>query len=350
MELWLNRAGSHGEFEHKFLQEGRIYLTWEELDRDLSPIKSRQNVLELLESTYPNENPKKLLNHSSQIWQFIHVMKENDWVVLPSKKQPVIYVGRITGPYIYDRNATAPFYHWHSVEWIGQEIPRSNFGQDLLYSFGAFMTVCRIRRNNALARIQTMAQNDWQAENTKSIIRQPVNLPNAAINEDTEENYESNLADLAKQQVVNLIESRFKGHELTRLVEAILKAQGYTTWLSPEGADGGVDILAANGEMGFGHQKICVEVKSGTGTIDRPTVDKLLGAVTKFNANQGLFVAWGGFKQNVEKELAASFFRLRLWSQDNLLQELFAVYDKLDDEIKAQIPLKRVWTVVVADD
>jgi|TARA_Y100001001_G_scaffold23551_1_gene19973 restriction system protein len=33
-----------------------------------------------------------------------------------------------------------------------------------------------------------------------------------------------------------------------------------------------------------------------------------------------------------------------------LLDELFAVYDKLDDELKAQLPLKRVWTVVAADD
>ena len=35
----------------------------------------------------------------------------------------------------------------------------------------------------------------------------------------------------------DLIAARFKGHGLTRLVEAILKAQGYTTWHSPEGAD-----------------------------------------------------------------------------------------------------------------
>ena len=97
--------------------------------------------------------------------------------------------------------------------------------------------------------------------------------------------------------------------------------------------------------MGFGDQTICVEVKSGTGTTDRPTVDKLLGAMSKFNANQGLFVAWGGFKQNVQRDLATSFFRLRLWSQDDLLEELFSVYDKLDDEIKVQLPLKRVWTV-----
>jgi restriction system protein len=344
MELWLSRAGSQGEFEQKFLEEGRIYLTWDSLNADLSKIGSRSSLIELLEKAYPNEKPKRLLNHSSQIWQFSSVMQEEDWVVLPSKKQPVVYIGRITGKYIYDANAANPFNHWRSVEWFGQEIPRSNFGQDLLYSFGAFMTVCRIRRNNALARIQAMAKNGWQIESTKAIIRHQMTTPNN-IDEELEEDYESNLAELAKQQVVNLIESRFKGHELTRLVTAILQAQGYTTWQSPEGADGGVDILASNGEMGFGDQTICVEVKSGTGTTDRPTVDKLLGAMSKFNANQGLFVAWGGFKQNVQRDLATSFFRLRLWSQDDLLEELFSVYDKLDDEIKVQLPLKRVWTV-----
>jgi restriction system protein len=38
----------------------------------------------------------------------------------------------------------------------------------------------------------------------------------------------------------------------------------------------------------------------------------LLGAVTKFGAQEGLFVSWSGFKPNVQKELAASFFRARL--------------------------------------
>ena len=43
------------------------------------------------------------------------------------------------------------------------------------------------------------------------------------------------------------------------MVTAILNAKGYTTWQSPEGADGYADILASNGAMGFGDQTICVE-------------------------------------------------------------------------------------------
>lgn len=352
MELWLTRAGSHGEYEQKFLDKGRIYLTWEELGADLGKLKDRQELMQLLEGTYPEEKVKRLVNHASQIWPFAHSMQAGDWVVLPSKKQPVVYVDRITGGYTHAPAGPDPFFHWRSVKWFGQEIPRSHFGQDLLYSFGAFMTICRIRRNNALERLQAMHRNGWQAENTRSVIQQS----SAAIKtdgdatDDASEAFESNLVELAKQQVVSLIEQRFKGHELTRLVAAVLRAQGYTVWQSPEGADGGADILAPNGMMGFGNQTICVEVKSGTGTVDRPTVDKLLGAMSKFNAAQGLFVAWGGFKQNVQKDLASSFFRLRLWSQNDFLDELFAVYDKLDDEIKAQLPLKRVWTVVASEE
>ncbi|QAZ68651.1 hypothetical protein C3Y92_16005 [Solidesulfovibrio carbinolicus] len=62
-------------------------------------------------------------------------------------------------------------------------------------------------------------------------------------------------------------------------------------------------------------------MKSGLTPTDRPTVDKLLGAVTKFGATEGLFVSWGGFKPNVQKELAASFFRVRLWSQKELFEQ-----------------------------
>lgn len=95
--------------------------------------------------------------------------------------------------------------------------------------------------------------------------------------------------------------------------------------------------------------RLCVEVKSEGGPIDRPSVDKLLGAVSKFGAGEGLFVAWGGFKSNAQKELAESFFWVRLWTQKDLLEQLFAHYDHLDEDWKAELPLKRMWTVAVQE-
>jgi predicted Mrr-cat superfamily restriction endonuclease len=42
------------------------------------------------------------------------------------------------------------------VRWLKAEVPRDVFRQDLLYSFGAFMTVCEISRNDALQRVEAV--------------------------------------------------------------------------------------------------------------------------------------------------------------------------------------------------
>lgn len=137
---------------------------------------------------------------------------------------------------------------------------------------------------------------------------------------------------------------------MERLVEAILKAQGYTTYRSPEGTDKGVDILAAPGPLGFGRPRICVQVKSQESPIDRPTLDQLIGTMQNVQADQGLLVSWGGFKSSVDREIASQFFRVRLWDQDTLIKELLDNYSQLDEDLRAEIPLKRIWTVATQEE
>lgn len=343
MAIWLIRAGAHGEYEQKFIQESRVYVTWDALDVDLSKLVERPELASALSERYPDAKPKAIINYVSQVWPFAHEIKKGDLVILPLKSQPAIQIGEIAGNYHFESNGPDPYFHWRPVKWIGEAIPRANFGQDLLYSFGAFLTICRVQRNNAEARINAMRVNGWKPETITAATR--VNIP--ATDEETEE---TNLEELAQDQIARLIGARFKGHDLTRLVEAILNAQGYTTYRSPEGADGGADILAGTGPLGFGSPRLCVEVKSEASPIDRPTVDKLLGAVSKFGADEGLFVSWSGFKSTVQKELATSFFRVRLWTQKELLEQLFANYDRLSEDIRAELPLKRIWTVAAQEE
>ncbi|SKB07940.1 restriction system protein [Prosthecobacter debontii] len=350
MSLWLIRAGAHGEFELTFLEENRVYVTWLNLAHDLHKLENKDALISILETLDPSGKPKKWLNHASQIWPFAHTMQKGDWVVLPLKTQQSIYIGEITSDYHFEPEGPNPFYHWRSVKWIGEAIPRQRFGQDLLHSFGAFLTICRIQRNNAEARIQAMKASGWGDDPGKKGLLIKAKTESAEIDD---EELADDLVDLEQQgldRIATMIQAKFAGHGFTRLVESILKAQGYTTYLSPEGADGGADILAGMGALGFGSPQLCVEVKSELKPIDRETVDKLLGAMSKFNAAQGLFVSWGGFKTNVQKELAQSFFKVRLWTQKDLLDALFAHYDQLDADIRAELPLTRIWTVAVPEE
>ena len=345
MTIWLVRAGAHGEYEEKFLSENRIYVTWDRFKVNLESMQERDELVVEMTKCYPDSKHKTILNWASQVWSFAHRMEPGDWVVMPSKQQPSIFVGEITGTYSFEPAGNDPFFHWRSVAWIGKSIPRSHFGQDLLYSFGAFLTICRIQRNNAEERLKAMRANDWQSETNPAVISLVDDQGDGSGDPEV-----IALDELASDQISRLIEVRFKGHNFTRLVNAILKAKGYSTYVSPEGADGGADILAGNGPMGFADQQICVEVKSGTDPIGREVADKLLGAVDKFRATQGLLVSWGGFRSNVQKELASSFFKLRLWSRGELLEQLFDNYEELDDEIKAELPLKRIWTVALKEE
>jgi restriction system protein len=270
MSLWLIRAGSHGEFEPKFLEESRVYVTWLNLAHDLHKLESKAALISLLETLDPGAKPKKLQNHAGQIWPFAHTMQKGDWVVLPLKTQQSIYIGEITSDYHYEPKGPNPFYHWRSVKWIGEAIPRQRFGQDLLHSFGAFLTICRIQRNNAEARVKAMKASGWGDDAGKKGTLVKSKAPAAEADDDELDTEMIDLEQEGLDRIAMMIQAKFAGHGLTRLVEGILKAQGYTTYLSPEGADGGADILAGMGALGFGTPQLCVEVKSELAPIDRP--------------------------------------------------------------------------------
>lgn len=346
MAIWLFRAGSHGEYEQKFITEKRIYVTWDDLNVDLSLLNNRPQLITAMTDRYQDHKPKQIVTAASQVWPFAHEMKQKDLIILPLKTQRSIQVGEIDGDYHFVPDGPSPFFHWRSVKWIGESIPRAHFDQDLLFSFGALLTICRVKRNNAEERIRAMAASGWK-KNAVQVTIKGKSIATDSVEEATED---TDLDEMARDQIARLIGARFKGHDLTRLVEAILQAQGYTTYRSPEGPDGGADILAGAGPLGFGSPRLCVEVKSESSPIDRSTVDKLLGAVSKFSADEGLFVSWSGFKSTVQKELATSFFRVRMWSQKELLEQLFLHYESLSEDLRAELPLKRVWMVAVPEE
>ena len=338
MALWLFRAGRQGEYEKKFLDDHRVYVTWEGLRHDLSKVTSKNELQEILKKTYPDSKLRAIQANVSQIWPTVKEMKIGDWIVLPSKMKPALHIGEITETYGYDANAEDPFCHYLGVKWFATDVPRSNFDQDLLYSFGAARTICQIQRNQAETRVRAMAKAGWVSPRTPPLDGElPPDEP-------------IDLERLGRDQIAKLINQKFKGHGLARLVDAILRAQGYTTYLSPPGPDKGIDILAAPGPLGFGNPRLCVQVKSSDAPVDSPTLNQLIGTMQNVQAGEGLLVSWGGFRSSIDKDIPAQFFRVRMWDQDALIGELLAHYDKLDEDLRSDIPLKRIWTVTIQEE
>lgn len=326
--LWMVRAGRHGEQEQDALEQSVVTIGWDEL-RDLSKISDREELRKLYIETYETSKKGKIANEVGQIWTFVNKIEKGDLVALPLKMQASIAIGEVKGSYEYEK-LTENIRHFRRVKWL-KTIPRSEFDQDLLYSLGAFMTVCKISRNNAENRVKRMLG-----------IKGPKR-------EDYDEEIEEEKIDIeeyGRDEIVKFIDRKFKGHDLARLVEAVLGAQGYITSRSKPGPDGGVDIRAAGGPLGFENPRICVQVKSTSAPVGVEVLRELQGVVTDSGADQGLVVSWGGFKSSALKQSRERFFSIRTWDSVDLLKNIFRHYNHFDDELKAELPLKRIWTLV----
>ncbi|MDD6442603.1 MAG: restriction endonuclease [bacterium] len=335
MSIWLFRAGKNGEYEEKFLTDNRIYLTWQNLNINLKNYKDRSLHLQKLQELYPTEKLNTIKNWETQIYPIAHRMNIGDWVVLPSKRTSTIHIGQILGDYTYNENNEDPYHHYRNVDWFAKDIPRNNFDQDILYSFGAFMTVCKITRNDAEKRIKAMAENGWKVPGVSNTMFHDADDTTAGSGTDLEE--------AIQDAISKYIIQKFKGYKMEILIEEILKAKGFTVYHSKQGADGGKDLLASGGEMGFGSPKICVQVKTQDAPIDRPTLDQLGGVMNNVHAEYGLLVSWNGFKDSVARAEGNQFFKIRLWDSADVIREIFENYEKLSPAIKAEIPLKQIW-------
>ena len=331
MPLWLVRAGGHGEQEQGALEHNVAVIGWNELS-DLSHVKTREELVELLDRTYPDDK-KAIPNWTGQIWSFLRKMQADDLVVLPLKTQGSIAVGKVAGPYTYQTGLGSEIHHTRPVKWIRTDIPKTAFQQDLLYSFGAFMTVCQISRNNAEERVRAILEG------------KPTPKPPP---DETTEEPPRDIEQVSHDQIITYINQQFKGHELARLVDAVLQVEGYLTKRSPPGPDGGVDILASKGAFGFDGPKLVVQVKSGDTPLDVTVLRSL--PLDEFRAEHGLLVSLSGFNRKTLEEARRSFFKVRLWDADTFLDAVLKNYERLPDDIRAELPLKRVWALVPPEE
>lgn len=339
MAVWLVRAGREGLQENYALENNVVVIGWDQIG-DLTHINSRPQMRELCEQKYPQATKSKISNFTGQLWGFRGRIEKGDIVALPLKTRSAIALGKVLGDYEYNSLNSEKTKHYRKVEWIRDDIPRSHFGQDILYSLGAFMTVCQIKRNNAEERIKAILHGSKDPNLDKKT--NATELENAT----DEEPQVIDIQEYAFDQIRIYIETHYKAHDLTKLVNEVLKTQGYQTYMSPPGPDGGVDILAGQGSMGFDAPRLCVQVKSGDSPEGVNTLRELQGVMTNFKAEQGLLVSWGGFKETVYKEARTLFFSIRLWDSDRLIEAILKNYEKLSDEIQAELPLKRIWVMV----
>ena len=345
MSVWVVRAGRVGEFEDFCLQEGIAAIDFD-LRQSLTCFDDRDQLVDHLrgEPRYRDSSNSKVGKPASQLWRFANVIHDGDMVLLPRKSPRVVAVGRVHGGYSYRPNQKAAPPHTRDINWLVKEIPRDSFDQDIRYSLGGLATVYKVRATDAESRINRVVEVFSGGEPVTEVVTDEAFL--AADDDSPAVDLEEQIQD----RIVQHIRQEFSGTRLEYLVAAILRASGYEALETRSGPDGGVDVLAGRGDMGFGEPRLCVQVKSGKAPIGLPEYNRLQGNIQGFGAQHGLLVSLSDFTSVVRKENERSFFQIRLWGPRELVDSLLETYDSLPADIRADIPLQSRRVLVESED
>jgi restriction system protein len=131
-------------------------------------------------------------------------------------------------------------------------------------------------------------------------------------------------------------------YEFQDLVAALLKAMGYYIQsVAPRGKDGGIDIVAYVDPLGAQTPRIKVQVKhkpdTATGAAD---VRALLGILKA--GDIALFVTSGSYSADAKHAASGGDKFIRLIDGDEFIEMWQEYYDKMSDEDKNMLPLKRI--------
>ena len=340
-KAWLVRTGASGAHDEYALDNNVVFIGFQEVG-DVSGCTSRDQVVSMLASGLPDANPKALLNWGAQVWAFSSRIQVGDLTVLPLKGSGFIAIGRVTSDYRYEPEAPPERRHVRDVEWIRTDLSRANVEQDLLYSLGAFLTVCQLKRNEAASRLLAAAETGVDPGD-------PAGEPEGGgsdVTDDALVTFPSDLVETARDTITAFLHKRFFGHAMEGLIAEILTAEGFVCETHGPGTDQGIDIVAGRGPLGLDSPRILVQVKSSKEPVSSEVVQQLSGNIANHHgADQGLLVAWGGLTRPAKEVALPQRFRIRVWTAKEVVDALLRVYPLLPERVRLQIPLSQVWVL-----
>ena len=243
MTAWVVRGGSRSEYESEALDNGFLCIGYG-LDGDMSRVSGQDGFTEILRGLHPSQSPNQISGRAGQVRSFVERIEPGDLAIMPRKGTNFLAVGVFQGGYHY-RPDKGPFAQSRRVEWLNMEVSRDQLDDDLKISTSSDLGVFRPRAERAEERIRALAEHRRPGE-----VRISAKV-GAENGEPVEDEPDLDVEEYVSGQIREYVERNFHGHALSNLVAAVLETEDYKVSVSSPGPDGGVDILAGKGPMGF---------------------------------------------------------------------------------------------------
>lgn len=326
--MWMVR-NSGGDYADDFKEKGIIAIGWKAAG-PLNQLSTKDEVLSRVRDVWPNDRARKASVSASQLYKFSHVMKKGDRVLTYDPSRRIYSIGRIIGDYQFDESSEDGLASRRAVEWQS-EIDRDRLSVPAKNSLGSVLTIFEVPE-------AVESEIDAVLRGARPGAAEP---PIASDAEIDVQNILDDIQSKAKEFIKDLIVELEWG-DLQHLVAGLLRAMGYKTRVSPQGADRGKDIVASPDGFGFEQPRIVVEVKHRPNqAMGSQEIRSYLGG--RHRDDRGLYVSTGGFSKDAKYEADRASIPLTLMDIDDLVDAIIDNYEEMDLETRTLLPLNRVY-------
>jgi restriction system protein len=287
---------------------------------------TRKQVTELVASERPGKK-EKVSGEAGMLFRFANRIEVGDIVVTPDGETRELLFGEVSGPYEYrDIPTVGDYRHLRQVKWLVRR-SRDELPKKVLYSLGSTLTDFKPSGHDYLVAL-------LKGEPSPSTDASDDLSDDSEIGEDLFADLQARSEELIRSKLAEL-----DGYEMQDLMAGIIRAMGYYARVSPPGADGGVDIVASRDPLGV-EQPVKAQVKAKPNTKSSAAEIRQLAGVLG-QTERGIFVSSGGFTRDALTEPATA--RIVLVDGERLQALLVEYYDRLDQDTKSLVPLRRLY-------
>lgn len=312
---------------------GAITARGEDKVGDLSGLTTIEQIKKKVDEAFPESSSLRKGVLADTLHKFRNEMQVGDLVLTYSRSERVYAMGKITSEYIFD--PSMDMQHIRQTDYSQRTISRNNltYSTKRALMAGYVLYLVQSEAKREIFQLQRHATTEKSFEPPQ----EPETDNESKLEDQLDFQYLSDISgEFIKDKIVSL-----EWHEMEKLVAGLLRAMGYKTRRTPQGPDGGIDIVASKDALGFEKPTIAVEVKHKQSRIHVQNIRSFLSVCRSFDG--GLFVSTGGFTKDARQLAQNSDESITIMDSDMLLNYLLEHYDKLDDETHTLLPLGKLY-------
>ena len=321
--MWMVRAGRGGRLFPDFVEQEIVALGWDQIG-DPTTCAGLAALVARFRAGYPDWSETQIAVGAGQMFRFIHELRLGDSVISYDNQQRVYLTGIIAGPARYVAGDVEELSCVRAVKW-GEMISRDALSQESRNTLGAIQSLFLLPDYSCI---------EIESRLAGEALPQPLPVEPEV---DPYEAIQERALERLKDRIVQM-----EWHQVQELVAALLRALGYRTKVSPQGADRGKDIFASPDGFGFELPRIVVEVKHRRQqAMGAPEVRSFLGG--RHKDDRGLYVSTGGFTREAYYEAERASIAVTLMTLDDLARAIVDNFEEFDTVGRTLVPLTRVY-------